>query len=269
MTKQELRIKLVNVLESYLGLAEPTGDDVIIDKYNKIKDKGSYKLKHNDSWCAAYVSVALNEAGLDEIGGIDAYVPYLADKLMEKNGKKLSSSIVPEMADTVFYDWDGNGVPNHVGVVLEVSDGNIKVIEGNKNDNPDKVDIREIPIGWKFIMYYIRLDWGQIAVEKETDKVVAYKVVKGDTLNGIAKKYGTTWQDIYNANIQKIENPHYIYPDMMLKIPNGEGITYTVKKGDTLIKIANTYHTSWKKLAKDNGISNPNLIYPKQKLRIK
>lgn len=45
--------------------------------------------------------------------------------------------------------------------------------------------------------------------------------------------------------------------------------TYKVKKGDTLAKIAKKYGTTWKKLAKDNAISNPNLIYVGQKIIIK
>lgn len=44
--------------------------------------------------------------------------------------------------------------------------------------------------------------------------------------------------------------------------------TYTVKKGDTLSGIASRYGTTYQKIAKDNGISNPNLIYPNQVLKI-
>lgn len=44
--------------------------------------------------------------------------------------------------------------------------------------------------------------------------------------------------------------------------------TYTVKKGDTLSAIAKKYGTTYQQLAKDNGISNPNLIYAGQTLNI-
>lgn len=46
-------------------------------------------------------------------------------------------------------------------------------------------------------------------------------------------------------------------------------ITYIVKKGDTLSAIAKKYGTTYQKIAKDSGISNPNWIYPGQKLIIK
>jgi GH25 family lysozyme M1 (1,4-beta-N-acetylmuramidase) len=45
--------------------------------------------------------------------------------------------------------------------------------------------------------------------------------------------------------------------------------TYIVKKGDTLSNIAKKYGTTYQKIAKDNGITNPNKIYVGQKLVIK
>ena len=53
-----------------------------------------------------------------------------------------------------------------------------------------------------------------------------------------------------------------------IKINNRETI-YIVQKGDTLSGIAKKYNTTYQKIAKDNNISNPNLIYPGQKLIIK
>ena len=44
---------------------------------------------------------------------------------------------------------------------------------------------------------------------------------------------------------------------------------YTVKKGDTLSKIASKFGTTYTALAKLNGIKNPNLIYAGKKIRVK
>lgn len=44
--------------------------------------------------------------------------------------------------------------------------------------------------------------------------------------------------------------------------------TYTVKSGDTLSAIAQKYGTTYQEIAKANGISNPNLIYPGQTINI-
>lgn len=50
---------------------------------------------------------------------------------------------------------------------------------------------------------------------------------------------------------------------------SSSAVTYTVKSGDTLSAIAKKYGTTYQKIAKDNGISDPNKIYPGQKLVIK
>lgn len=47
-----------------------------------------------------------------------------------------------------------------------------------------------------------------------------YTVVRGDNLTKIARKYGTTWQKIYEANKSLIgKNPNLIYPGQVLTIP--------------------------------------------------
>lgn len=50
--------------------------------------------------------------------------------------------------------------------------------------------------------------------------------------------------------------------------PEPSYIEYTVQPGDTLSGIADTYGTTYQKIAADNGIANPNLIYPGQVLKI-
>lgn len=102
-----------------------------------------------------------------------------------------------------------------------------------------------------------------------------YTVVSGDTLSGIAAKYGTTYQKIAADN--GIADPNLIYPNQVLKIygANGGGNngggqqTYTVKSGDTLSGIAAMFGTTYQKIAADNGIADPNLIYPGTVLVIK
>ena len=50
---------------------------------------------------------------------------------------------------------------------------------------------------------------------------------------------------------------------------NNEEVIYIVKAGDTLYEIAKKYNTNYPKIAKDNNIKNPDLIYVGQKLKIR
>ena len=49
-----------------------------------------------------------------------------------------------------------------------------------------------------------------------------HTVVRGDTLWGIARKYygdGSKWKQIYEANSEEIEDPHWIYPGEEFLVP--------------------------------------------------
>lgn len=101
---------------------------------------------------------------------------------------------------------------------------------------------------------------------------ITYTVKKGDTLSSIAKKYGITVEQLINVN--NIRNPNLIYIGQVLKIPTESNINdmnhilYKVRRGNTLYQIARRYNTSIAQIVKLNRISNPNLIYAGQILRI-
>lgn len=101
---------------------------------------------------------------------------------------------------------------------------------------------------------------------------IYYVVKSGDTLSHIALWYNTTVEELVKLN--NIQNPNLIYVGQRILIlasdePNKEKeITYTVRRGDSLWKIANRYGVSVNSLVSLNNIQNPNLIYPGQQIRV-
>ena len=105
------------------------------------------------------------------------------------------------------------------------------------------------------------------STSNKSTSATTYKVQSGDTLSGIAQKFGTTTKALQNLN--GISNPNKIYAGQVLKVKGttkAKTSTYTVKPGDTLSGIASKYGTTTKALQNLNGIANPNLIYAGQKL---
>lgn len=85
-----------------------------------------------------------------------------------------------------------------------------------------------------------------------------YVVRSGDTLSGIASRYGMTTAHL--ANMNGISNWNYIYVGQRLQV-SGATHVYTVKSGDTLSGIAARLGTTVSALVAKNGINNANLIY--------
>ena len=106
--------------------------------------------------------------------------------------------------------------------------------------------------------------------ESSSSSLTIYKVQSGDTLSEIAARYGTTVNELMSLN--GISNPNLIYPGEVLRIRgnvSGSVATYTVQSGDTLSEIAARYGTTVNRLVSLNGISNLDLIYPGEVLRIR
>lgn len=115
-----------------------------------------------------------------------------------------------------------------------------------------------------------------------TTSATTYTVKSGDTLSSIASSHNTTTAALTSLN--SLANPNLIYVGQVLKLANtttastsstssaastsSSATTYTVKSGDTLSSIASSYNTTTSTLTSLNNLSNPNLIYVGQVLKV-
>lgn len=123
---------------------------------------------------------------------------------------------------------------------------------------------------------------------------LAYKTMLGEFGNGEdrIKNLGTRYEEVQNFinhiwitstdNLaQEVLSGRYgngdvrktvlgsRYNDVQDQVNDGSAQYYTVQSGDTLSSIASKYGTSYQTIAQLNGLSNPNLIYTGQRLRVK
>lgn len=105
----------------------------------------------------------------------------------------------------------------------------------------------------------------------------SYTVRAGDTLSGIAARFGTSAEALARRN--GIANAHVIVAGTRLRISGSGGgssqsatwiggTSYTVRSGENLGAIASRFGISVASLARMNGIANPNMVVAGTRLRV-
>lgn len=269
------------------------------NKFFITKSKGGYSTciqgNPTDSQCNVLANCVGYACGrFNEIIGSMKY-PSLncnAENFIEraKNTYGLEISPIPTLGGIMVWQkgstLSGNDGAGHVAVVEKIIDSNtIYTSESGYGGSAFWNSTRKntngrwgLGSGYTFRGCIVNPAIGKITAPAETNTSnsndVVYTVVKGDTLSGIASKYGTTYQKL--AEYNGISNPNLILVGQKIKIPNSNSssssITYVVKSGDTLSGIASKYGMNWKDLYNKNKSvigNNPNLIKPGQVLVIK
>ena len=104
---------------------------------------------------------------------------------------------------------------------------------------------------------------------------VVHVVAPGETLSGIAARYGTSSSALASAN--GITNRNLVRIGQRLTVPSGSGggggatsapASHVVSRGETLASIAARYGTTVGAFVSANGLSNPNLVRIGQQLAV-
>ena len=103
------------------------------------------------------------------------------------------------------------------------------------------------------------------------DQPSQHQVVNGDTLWGIAEKYGANVDELMKLN--NLTYPDLILPGDVIKVPSKPdspppGGEYEVLPSDTLSQIAVRFDMSLEELRDANQLANLDLIVPGQRLKV-
>ena len=191
-----LASKVIAQAQAWLGKKESDGSHKsIVDIYNSIKPlPRGYKVKYTDSWCATFVSAVAIACGYAYDFPIECSCQRMITLASNMGIWNEDDAHTPKPADIILYNWDDNGKGNntgwadHVGIVESVSNGVIKVIEGNINN---QVGYREIAVNGKGIRGYI---CPKYETEKKAEPAVitldevVRKVCNGEYGNGAERK---------------------------------------------------------------------------------
>lgn len=86
-------------------------------------------------WCACFVSWCANECGYIDVGVIPKFaLCSWGAQWFKDRGQWGDNSMEPAPGTIIFFDWDGDRDPDHVGIVEYTENGVVHTIEGNSGD---------------------------------------------------------------------------------------------------------------------------------------
>lgn len=148
--------RMVALAQREIGVGETSGNN----DSPRIREYRSATAGAQDTpgpWCAYFVSWLAKEAGapIGAGGNGTGYVPTLEAWGRQQGRFADVDSYRPAPGDIVIFDWAGDGVADHTGIVERVDpDGTVHTIEGNASD---VVKRREYPASTNDIRGYVRM----------------------------------------------------------------------------------------------------------------
>ena len=237
------------------AVAQETGSSSSAGKSNKTTSTGTYTVKRGDT-----------------LGKLAAKFNTTTDQIRRLNGLKNPHRIYPgqKLRVTSAQASSGGGLfkehtvkkGENLSYLAQKYDVSVSAIMSANNLSSKHV----LRIGQRLL------------IPAGSDVTVkTYKVKKGDTISGLAARFGTSASEIKKVN--GLRNPHKIRNGQNLKIPtrggnggeekaNGRWITYVVKRGDSLWKIARAFGVLMEKLVRWNDLPSPSKLRVGDRLKV-
>ena len=98
-----------------------------------------YGFDSHVAWCACFASWCGDQAGLIENGKMPKF--SLCDDgiaWFQNKGKWKSRGYSPAPGTLIFFDWNGDGTSDHVGIVEKTEGSTVYTVEGNSSDAVNK-----------------------------------------------------------------------------------------------------------------------------------
>ena len=94
-----------------------------------------YGFNSRVEWCACFVSWCADQCGYIESGLVPKFAGCVdGANWFKSNGKWQDRTYEPKTGDIIFFDWEGDGTTDHVGIVEKCENGTVYTVEGNSGD---------------------------------------------------------------------------------------------------------------------------------------
>lgn len=128
--------EIINVAEQEIGYKEKASNNNLDSKTANAGSANWTKYgrdygKYHDAWCCVFVWWVFKQAGASDLfyGGNKTAKCVTLMNYYKNKGQFVTKDF--KKGDIIFFDSNGNGLPNHVGIISKVNNNTIYTIEGN------------------------------------------------------------------------------------------------------------------------------------------
>ena len=129
-----------NYVEHVLRYYHIANGDIVAVAKSQVGNVGGkkywkwYGFDSHVEWCAIFVSWCANESGdlnvsIPKFSRVEDGIQWFKD-----NKKWADKNYKPKSGDLIFFDWNNDNDPDHVGIVESSDNQYVYTIEGNSND---------------------------------------------------------------------------------------------------------------------------------------
>ena len=210
---------LISLARGQVGVSEqPPGSNRVVyntDYYGREVSGPEYP------WCCAFIWWLFWVLKILEdfcAGQKTAYCPYVVS-YAKMAGRWVVNGYQP--GDLLLYDWDGDGIADHIGLCVGTDGNTLATIEGNVGDS-----VQELHRTIGSVMGAYRPEYSEMPTEETPEPPATYDelytIQPGDCLWNIARRFGTTVEAIVDRN--KIPDPDRIMPGQTIWIPERDWV---------------------------------------------
>ena len=94
-----------------------------------------YGFDSRVEWCACFVSWCADQCGYIDSGLIPKFAGCIdGANWFKSNNRWNDRNYEPKAGDIIFFDWEGDGTTDHVGIVEKCENSTVYTVEGNSGD---------------------------------------------------------------------------------------------------------------------------------------
>ena len=132
----------VNYLFYSTGVLATTGNQlIVVTALSQLGQEGGrpywtwWGFEFRIEWCACFVSWCANVCGYTADGSVPEFISCkVGIDWFKAHNQWKGRNYTPKSGDYIFFDWEPDGIADHIGIVDYYEDGYVYTVEGNSSD---------------------------------------------------------------------------------------------------------------------------------------